>query len=102
MTLDSPRSANPLLVSGIAYPSVMHDWFGEFDASLGLTWDWDWYLRLTKNGVPLRRIEGSSVSGIHARNRAQPRHVVSRKHALQQLNLLPLEQPQSLKLIASD
>ena len=64
VTLEVLRSTNPLLISGIAYPAVMHDWFGDFDASLELTWDWDWSLRLAQNGVPLRAIKGANISAL--------------------------------------
>ena len=60
-TRDSLRRDNTLLSSGIAYPTVMHDWLGGFDSSMGHYWDWDWSLRLLEAGVQLRRIAGSGV-----------------------------------------
>ncbi len=61
ITPEALRWHNPIPVSGMAYPTVMHDWLGGFDSSVGQLWDWDWSLRVTASGVPLRPIPDSSV-----------------------------------------
>jgi glycosyltransferase involved in cell wall biosynthesis len=108
VTLESLRSENPLLVSAIAYPSVMHDWFGTFDASLGLTWDWDWHLRLASSGVPLRRIAGSSVSALMPTTPSNPATwsrdlaLLVQKHGLAHLDVPRAGHARSLQLVATD
>jgi glycosyltransferase involved in cell wall biosynthesis len=85
---DDLRTHNPLLVSGLAYPSVMHDWLGGFDLSMGEEWLWDWCLRVTMSGVPLRTLPEPSVSARastqleHPAHRARDLHALERKHGL--------------------
>ena len=108
VTLESLRLSNPLLVSGIAYPSVMHDWFGDFDASLGLAWDWDWHLRLVSSGVPLRRIAGSSVSALIPQMVLNPATwsrdvgLLAQKHGLAHFNSPRAELSRSPELVGTD
>jgi glycosyltransferase involved in cell wall biosynthesis len=54
-------TGNPLLESALAYPAVMHDWLGAFDATLPHGWLWDWCLRVAALGVPLRSLDALSV-----------------------------------------
>lgn len=49
----SLESDNTLLASGVAYPAVFHARHGRFDETLPIYWDWDWYLRLARAGVPI-------------------------------------------------
>ncbi|NJK44688.1 MAG: glycosyltransferase family 2 protein [Pleurocapsa sp. SU_196_0] len=115
-TRHSLRRDNTLLASGVAYPTVMHDWLGSFDASLGHYWDWDWYLRVTDLGVPLRRIDEPGVCiAVHPGNASSTRHTETRrrdlerlcaKHGLQGIELknhlhLGLEQPRAPELVSS-
>lgn len=52
---------NTLLASAVAYPREAHARLGAFDASLDDYWDWDWWLRLTRGGLPIRRVAGRGV-----------------------------------------
>jgi hypothetical protein len=94
----------------------MHDWLGAFDASLGHYWDWDWYLRVTDLGVPLRRIAEPGVCiAVHPGNASSDRHTEIRardlerlcaKHGLYGVELknhlsLGLEQPRAPELVSS-
>ena len=87
---------------------MMHDWFGGFDASLKLIWDWNWHLRLTSNGVPLRQIASSSVSAFlpqtlpNSDTWSRDLALLGDKHGLQDLNPPQFEQPRPLlELIVS-
>jgi glycosyltransferase involved in cell wall biosynthesis len=96
-TRDSLRRDNTLLSSGIAYPTVMHDWLGGFDAGMGHYWDWDWSLRLMQEGAELRRIPGSSVCvSLHSEGETVFKHaatktrdlaLLAQKHGLHDLQL---------------
>lgn len=52
---------NTLLASGIAYPAVFHARHGPFDETLPIYWDWDWFLRLARAGVPIVASGGQGV-----------------------------------------
>jgi glycosyltransferase involved in cell wall biosynthesis len=94
LTAEALRWHNPIPVSGMAYPTVMHDWLGGFDPNMGQLWDWDWNLRVTASGVPLRPIPDTCVSvtpastqhaAAHARDLAQ----LCQKHGLGELRQPP-------------
>ena len=43
---------NTLLMSGICYPKALHETLGLYDPDLPFYYDWDWYLRAAKAGIP--------------------------------------------------
>ncbi len=60
---------NTILVSSACYLKSLHDKLGLFDQSLPYYWDWDWYLRVARNGSRLQRIERPVVNiRIHENN----------------------------------
>lgn len=61
MTLDSASRDNTLLASGIAYPARLHAEIGRFDEALPIYWDWDWYLRVLRHGLPAVATGGTGV-----------------------------------------
>jgi glycosyltransferase involved in cell wall biosynthesis len=60
VSVASLRSDNPILCSGVAYPTALHARIGAFDAQMGHYWDWDWYLRVLAT-LPLYRISPPAV-----------------------------------------
>jgi len=52
---------NTLIVSGLLFDRQLIDRHGEFDVSFPYYWDWDWYLRLARAGVPLVASAGAAV-----------------------------------------
>lgn len=52
---------NTLIVSALLFDKRLIDLHGEFDASFPYYWDWDWYLRLARAGVPLVASDGDAV-----------------------------------------
>ena len=61
-TTASLRRDNTLLTAGLAYPISLHRKLGLLDATLDGYFDWDWSLRVTGAGVPLRRLAGLGVA----------------------------------------
>ena len=60
---------NTILISAVCYRKSLHDELGFFDESLPYYWDWDWYLRVARNGFALRRIKMPVVDiRIHENN----------------------------------
>ena len=59
-SVESLRKDNSLLTSGVAYPKKFHDELGLFDSVVGNYWDWDWFLRVTKQ-YPLCEIPEPAV-----------------------------------------
>ncbi|MDR3376849.1 MAG: glycosyltransferase family 2 protein [Ancalomicrobiaceae bacterium] len=60
-TIDTLARDNTLIVSAILYDRALHATLGEFDLDLPHYWDWDWYLRVARAGVPLRASAGSAA-----------------------------------------
>lgn len=54
-------SDNTLIVSALLFARQLIDMHGEFDAAFPYYWDWDWYLRLARAGVPLVASNGDAV-----------------------------------------
>jgi GT2 family glycosyltransferase len=52
---------NTLIVSGLLFDRALIELHGEFDDSFPYYWDWDWYLRLARAGVPLVASDGTAV-----------------------------------------
>lgn len=52
---------NTLIVSALLFDKHLIDLRGAFDASFPYYWDWDWYLRLARAGVPLVASTGDAV-----------------------------------------
>lgn len=52
---------NTLIVSALLFDKRLIDLHGEFDAGSPYYWDWDWYLRLARAGVPLVASDGDAV-----------------------------------------
>lgn len=52
---------NTLIVSALLFDKHLIDRHGPFDASFPYYWDWDWYLRLARAGVPLVASDGDAV-----------------------------------------
>jgi glycosyltransferase involved in cell wall biosynthesis len=52
---------NTLIVSALLFDKALIDAHGEFDVSFPYYWDWDWYLRLARAGVPLVSSGGDAV-----------------------------------------
>lgn len=52
---------NTLIVSALLFDKQLIDLHGEFDAGSPYYWDWDWYLRLARAGVPLVASDGDAV-----------------------------------------
>jgi GT2 family glycosyltransferase len=52
---------NTLIVSALLFDRQLIDRYGEFDDAFPYYWDWDWYLRLARAGVPLIASGGSAV-----------------------------------------
>ena len=69
---DSLRRDNTLLNPGLAYPRALHRELGLLDRELDGYYDWDWYLRVTAAGVPLRQLAGLGVAyRVHPGNRSR-------------------------------
>jgi glycosyltransferase involved in cell wall biosynthesis len=60
-TAETLAKDNTLIVSGLLFDRRVVDRHGKFDSSFPYYWDWDWYLRLARAGVPLVASGGSAV-----------------------------------------
>eukprot|EP01037_Dinobryon_pediforme_P037239 gene37239-44605_t len=60
-TVETLARDNTLIVSGLLYHRRLHDDLGTFDVGSPYYWDWDWYLRVARAGVPLLNSGGSAV-----------------------------------------
>lgn len=68
----SLRHDNTLLNAGLAYPRALHRRLGLLDRELDGYYDWDWYLRVTSAGVPLRHLRDPGVAyRVHPGNRSR-------------------------------
>lgn len=82
----SLRMDNTLLVAGLTYPRTFHEELGEFDPMVGGYFDWDWHLRVTAAGYPLKVIETPGVLyRIHAGSGSAQVHTKRRRHAFESL-----------------
>ena len=95
---DSLVSDNTILISAVIYRSSLHSRLGLFDESLPYYWDWDWYLRVARDGHRLVHISSPVVAiRVHARNmsgeslEAERRANLDRFAAKHQLPPLPLK-----------
>ena len=71
---------NTILVSAICYRRTLHDSLGMFDVSLPYYWDWDWYLRVAREGHRLQRIDRPVVDiRVHASNMSGEANAALRK-----------------------
>jgi glycosyltransferase involved in cell wall biosynthesis len=60
---------NTILISSVCYRSTLHDTLGQFDETLPYYWDWDWYLRVARDGRHLTRLARPVVDiRIHENN----------------------------------
>lgn len=65
----SLQSNNTILISAVTYRRALHDGLGRFDEALPYYWDWDWYLRVARDGYRLHHIDSPVVAvRIHAWN----------------------------------
>ena len=84
----SLRKDNTLLVAGLTYPRAFHKELGEFDATVGGYFDWDWHLRVTAAGYPLKTIESPSVVyRIHAGSGSSQVKAKRRRHSFELLRI---------------
>jgi glycosyltransferase involved in cell wall biosynthesis len=60
-TAETLARDNTLIVSALLFDRRLIAAHGEFDVSFPYYWDWDWYLRLARAGVPLIASDGSAV-----------------------------------------
>ena len=61
VTPESLERDNTLIVSGLLFDRQLVDLYGEFDTRFPYYWDWDWYIRLARAGVPMIASGGSAV-----------------------------------------
>ena len=60
---------NTILISAVTYRRSLHGTLGPFDEALPFYWDWDWYLRVARAGLPLVHLTRPVVAiRVHARN----------------------------------
>jgi glycosyltransferase involved in cell wall biosynthesis len=60
---------NTILISAVCYRRQLHRQVGRFDETLPFYWDWDWYLRVARDGRALTHIERPAVAiRIHSQN----------------------------------
>ncbi|MDR3495378.1 MAG: glycosyltransferase family A protein [Ancalomicrobiaceae bacterium] len=87
-TAETLARDNTLIVSAILYDRALHDDLGEFDLSLPHYWDWDWYLRVARAGIPLRPSTGSAarISARHG-SVSSDAHIGARRADLDRLAL---------------
>ncbi len=102
-TVETLARDNTLIVSGLLYDRRLHDELGPFDASFPYYWDWDWYLRVARAGVPLLNSGGSAarVSARHGSvssdaNIAARRADLDRLEAKHGLQPIPLRNHESI------
>jgi len=60
-TAETLAKDNTLIVSALLFDRRVIDAHGPFDVSFPYYWDWDWYLRLARAGVPLIASNGAAV-----------------------------------------
>lgn len=89
MTPELLAFTNPVIPSTVLYRRKWHDECGGFDESIYHHWEWDWWLRISKEGkigrVPkatsLYAWDGGNISGAHEKM-AQSLETLCRKHTL--------------------
>ncbi len=60
---------NTILISSVCYRARLHADLGMFDEALPYYWDWDWYLRVARDGHLLKRIAKPVVDiRVHSQN----------------------------------
>lgn len=68
-TAQSLERDNTILISAVCYEKALHHSLGLFDEALPFYWDWDWYLRVVRDGHHLVHITQSVVDiRIHPQN----------------------------------
>jgi glycosyltransferase involved in cell wall biosynthesis len=93
----SLETNNSILISTVCYTRALHARLGSFDEVLPYYWDWDWYLRVARNGAILKRLGEPMVAiRVHAGNmssadqekaRRENLNGLTRKHKLAPLTL---------------
>jgi glycosyltransferase involved in cell wall biosynthesis len=82
------KKDNSILISTVCYARALHISLGMFDEALPYYWDWDWYLRVARSGVSLKRIPESMVSiRVHAGNMSSAVQETARKNNLNALTV---------------
>lgn len=60
---------NTILISAVCYRRVLHEKLGLFDETLPYYWDWDWYLRVARDGYKLHHQKQPAVGiRVHQNN----------------------------------
>jgi glycosyltransferase involved in cell wall biosynthesis len=82
----SLESNNSILISTVCYARTLHSALGTFDEQLPYYWDWDWYLRVARSGVALKRLALSKAAiRVHAGNMSNAAQEKTRRDNLDAL-----------------
>lgn len=85
-TAQSLKQDNTILISSVCYPRALHDALGPFDMALPFYWDWDWYLRVARQGGALLHMAKPMVAiAVHAENMSGLHHAAERRSNLDAL-----------------
>ena len=94
----SLETNNSILISTVCYARSLHGKLGSFDERLPYYWDWDWYLRVARSGVALKRLPHSMVSiRVHAGNMSSEAQEIARRKNLNALTVKHGLAPLTLK-----
>jgi glycosyltransferase involved in cell wall biosynthesis len=82
----SLETNNSILISTVCYARSLHETLGGFDELLPYYWDWDWYLRVARSGIALRRLRQSMAAiRVHAGNMSNAAQEKARRDNLDAL-----------------